>query len=71
MKIRVKENIGKESFYEFGGVGTEFTVRNGMFTNLRSMVWSEWSKHECTIEALNEYFGVEDQYQTVFELVEE
>lgn len=72
MKVRVKENIGRDSLFEFGTPGTAFEVKeDGMIMSFRGMDWCAWSEHECTIEALNRYFGVEDQYQTVFELVEE
>ena len=72
MKVRVKENIGRDSLFEFGTPGTVFEVKeDGMIMSFCGMDWCAWSEHECTIEALNRYFGVEDQYQTVFELVEE
>ena len=72
MKVRVKENIGRDSLFEFGTTGTVFEVKeDGMIMSFRGMDWCAWSEHECTIEALNRYFGVEDQYQTIFELVEE
>ena len=47
-------------------------VKDGCIKSLRPLCyWEQWSEHECTIEALNKYFGEEDQYQTVFELVKE
>ena len=71
MKVRVKENIGKDSLFEFGTPGTVFEVKEGMIMSFRGMDWCKWSEHECTVEALNKFFGEEDQYQTVFELVKE
>lgn len=72
MKVKVVKNIGEESKYEFGVEGNILEVKDGCIKSLRPLCyWEQWSQHECTIEALNKYFGEEDQYQTVFELVEE
>lgn len=72
MRIRVVKNIGSESKYIFGTEGNILDVKDGYIKGLRAYCyWKQWSEYECTIEALNKYFGEEDQYQTVFELVEE
>lgn len=71
MKVKVIENKGRDSLFEFGKVGTIHEVKEGMIMSFRGMDWCKWSEHECTVEALNRYFGEKDQYQTVFELVEE
>lgn len=72
MRVKVVKNIGEESKYEFGVEGNILEVKDGCINSLRGCCyWEQWSQHECTIEALNKYFGEEDQYQTVFELVEE
>lgn len=72
MRVRVVKNIGSESKYIFGTEGNILDVKDGCIKGLRVYCyWKQWSEYECTIEALNKYFGEEDQYQTVFELVEE
>lgn len=72
MKVKVVKNIGYDSKYEFGTEGTILEVKDGYIHSLRAgCFWEQWSQHECTIEALNKYFGEKDQFQTVFELVEE
>ena len=49
MKVRVKENIGKDSLFEFGTPGTIFEVKEGMIMSFRGMDWCAWSEHECTV----------------------
>lgn len=71
-KIRVVENIGSDSEDLFGEPGTVLTVIDGVFEDLEGYRWEDvgWSGYK-DVDQINEQFSEEDEYQTVFELVEE
>lgn len=71
-KIRVVENIGSDSEDTFGEPGTVLTVADGTFEDLDGFGWNypDESGYE-DVDQINEYFSEEDEYRTVFELVED
>jgi hypothetical protein len=72
-KVRVAENIGEESVDTFGSVGTILKVTYGVLTDLNGYVWDNAIDRDCyeSVEDLNNHFSFGDEYQTVFEAVEE
>ena len=70
-KIRVVENIGEESLGVFGEPGREFEVVNGEFYDLECDTWNNDGDVFENVGDINGYFGQQDSFQTVFELVDE
>lgn len=71
-KIRVKENIGKDSVEAFGRIGTILEVKNGVFRDIENHTWFNNYKRYKTIEDVNNQFYNEGYvYKTLFELVVE
>lgn len=70
-KIRVVENIGYESESAFGLGGSVLTVNGGEFKDLEGFPWNRYHIGFESIEQINEFFSSSDDYQTVFELVED
>jgi hypothetical protein len=70
-KIRVVDNIGEWSVESFGVPGTEFHIVDGRFTDLSNLHWENIFCPYNNIEVINKFFSEDDEWQTVFELVEE
>lgn len=70
-KIRVVENIGEESENAFGLDGSVLAVNYGVFMDIEGFPWSRDRVGFENIKQVNEYFATADEYQTVFELVED
>lgn len=70
-KIRVVENIGSDSEDTFGLDGSVLTVIGGEFMDIEGFPWNRDHTGFGSIEQVNEYFATADEYQTVFELVED
>ncbi len=70
-KIRVVENIGSWSKRLFGTPGTILVVTNGSFNDLDDFEWDYDDNPFSNIDEINEFFGEEDQWNTIFELVVE
>ena len=65
-KVKVVANIGSDSAYFFGKVGTIHEVKNSILVDLLDNRWIA-----DNIEHINEKFGINGRMQTLFELVEE
>jgi hypothetical protein len=71
-RIRVVENIGRESEDAFGFPGAELDVVDGVLEDSEGFEWDYYhSEGFKNIGQINEQFSEEDEYQTVFELVED
>ena len=70
-KIRVVENIGRYSARGFGSVGIVLNVVDGTLIDSENREWTMDGEKFSSIHDVNKYFGEKDQWQTVFELVEE
>lgn len=70
-EIRVVENIGPYSEDAFGHEGDALMVIDGEIEDNEGFPWRGNCDGFKSIEHVNEYFATADEYQTVFELVED
>lgn len=73
-RIRVVKNIGDWSEKCFGTPGTEFKVKNGSFRDRNCFKWDNDLvpfNDFNDVEEINQYFGANDYWQTIFEEVNE
>ena len=71
-KIRVVENIGPYSEEAFGLDGSVLTVIDGMLEDIEEFMWTkDFDIPFSDLDDINKFFATADEYQTVFELVEE
>lgn len=64
-RIRVIENIGKDSEEQFGPPGTILDVVHGEIISLNGVIWGCFEN----VQDINNYFSEKDEYETVFTLV--
>ena len=69
-KIRVRENIGERSVKCFGAIGNELEVTDKEIIDLEDFSWHNNNVGFNDIDEVNELFSEDDEWQTVFELVE-
>lgn len=67
-KVRVKQNIGRASKYEFGEPGTILEVKYGTLET-ESTIWSDNKFGLSSVEELNEQVSKSYSFNTVFESV--
>ena len=70
-RIRVVENIGSYSEEAFGLDGAVLTIIDGVLEDIEGFPWSGNCSGFKDIDHVNDYFATADEYQTVFELVED
>jgi hypothetical protein len=70
-KIRVVENIGAYSYRKFGSPGSILRVIDGVFKDKESSIWTNDGEKYNDPEDINKHFSEKDEWQTLFELVEE
>lgn len=72
-KMKVVKNIGSNSVYHIGKVGTIIAVVDGKFPdpNDESFPWTNEGKLFKNFEQVSSYFSEEDRFETIFELLED